>query len=96
VTLVAVTESVRFERLSGAALDEWLQASRAAYVAERIEAGDSPHEAEANAAASFERQVPGGKLRPGQHVGLVVDAGGAKVGHLWVGPLADDPARWWV
>ena len=53
-------------------------------------------EAEANAETSFERLVPGGTPASGQHLGRLLDADGRRVGHLWVGPMGGDPARWWV
>jgi len=87
---------LRLEPLVGEALTAWLDASRQAYVAERIEAGDTPTEAEANAAASFERLVPQGTLAAGQHLGHLVDAQDVVVGHLWMGPMGSDPTRWWV
>jgi GNAT superfamily N-acetyltransferase len=88
-------EELRFEPLVAADLSSWLALSRAAYVAERIEAGDSEAEAEGNAATSFERLVPGGTPAVGQHLGHLLDADGRRVGHLWVGP-GENPARWWV
>jgi GNAT superfamily N-acetyltransferase len=60
-----------------------------------MEASDSPAGTEANAAASFGRLVPGGTPSPGQLIGLVVAPDGP-VGHLWIGPVDADPARWWV
>jgi ribosomal protein S18 acetylase RimI-like enzyme len=90
------SEPLRLEPLLGAALRSWLDSSRAAYVAERMESGDSAAEAEANAVASFERLVPGGTLASGQHLGRLIDANNRQVGHLWIGPMGDDPKRWWV
>ena len=69
-------EELRFEPLIGADLSSWLDVSRATYVAERMEAGDSAAEAEANATSSFERLVPGGTPAPGQHLGRLFDADG--------------------
>lgn len=90
------SEELRFEPLIGADLSSWLDVSRAAYIAERMEAGDSTAEAEANAASSFERLVPGGTPASGQHLGRLLDGDGRRVGHLWVGPMGEDPTRWWV
>jgi ribosomal protein S18 acetylase RimI-like enzyme len=89
-------EELRFEPLVGADLSSWLASSRAAYVAERLEAGDSEAEADANAARSIEQLVPGGTPASGQHLGRLLDVEGRRVGHLWVGPMGDDPSRWWV
>jgi ribosomal protein S18 acetylase RimI-like enzyme len=89
-------EELRFEPLVGVDLSSWLALSRAAYVAERMEAGDSEAEAEANAATSFGRLVPGGTPASGQHLGRLLDADERRVGHLWVGPMGEDRSRWWV
>ena len=85
-----------FEPLVGAELEAWLANARASYIAERIDAGDSPDEAQANATASFERLVPGGIPVSGQHIGRIVDANRQPIGHLWVGAMGNDPTRWWV
>jgi ribosomal protein S18 acetylase RimI-like enzyme len=86
---------MRFEAFDPQALADWLVASRADYVNERIAAGDSPQEAEANATRSFEQLVPGGSPAPGQLIGRVCIAG-ESVGHLWIGPAGSDSKRWWV
>jgi ribosomal protein S18 acetylase RimI-like enzyme len=84
-----------FEAFDPQALADWLVASRADYVKERIAAGDSPREAEGNATRSFEQLVPGGSPAPGQLMGRLCIAG-ETVGHLWIGPAGSDPKRWWV
>jgi ribosomal protein S18 acetylase RimI-like enzyme len=86
---------MRFEAFDPAALGDWLVGMRANYVGERIAAGDSEQEAETNAAAAFERLVPGGTPASGQLVGRVLCAG-RPVGYLWIGPAGPDPQRWWV
>ncbi len=86
---------VEFEQMTGDVLASWLERSREGYVAERMASGDSKAEAVANATAAFERLVPRGVPAPGQLIGHVVAAEGV-VGHLWVGPVGTDPARWWV
>lgn len=88
--------ALRLEPFKGVELTEWLNASRASYIAERIDSGDSVAEAESNALTSFERLAPGGTLAAGQHLGRLVDVDNRLVGHLWVGPLGNDPTRWWV
>lgn len=69
--------------------------ARANYVKERMAAGDSQEEAEANASVSFERLLPGGCPAPGQLIGRV-HSGGQPIGFLWIGPAGPDPQRWWV
>jgi ribosomal protein S18 acetylase RimI-like enzyme len=86
---------LRFEELDPAALAEWLVETRTSYVEQRIEAGDSPDEAEANASRSLEQLVPGGSPAPGQLIGRL-RLGDETVGRLWVGPAGPDPERWWV
>jgi ribosomal protein S18 acetylase RimI-like enzyme len=86
---------LRFEAFDRLALAEWLVESRVSYVKERIQAGDSPDEAEANATRSFEQLVPGGSPAPGQLIGQV-RLGDEMVGHLWLGPAGPDPERWWI
>jgi ribosomal protein S18 acetylase RimI-like enzyme len=86
---------VEFEPMTGDVLAAWLERSRADYIAERMASGNSAAEAEANAAASFERLMPGGISAAGQLIGHVRASDGA-VGHLWLGPAGTDPARWWV
>ncbi len=76
-------------------LAHWLVGSRANYIEERIAAGDSRQEAEANATGAFERLLPGGSPGPGQLIGRA-QFGGQSVGFLWIGPAGDDPQRWWV
>jgi len=86
---------VTFERLSGSDLSEWLIRTRSEYIDERMAAGDSLAEAEANASTSMDRMFPAGAPAPGQFVGRVL-LGGKRVGELWIGPVGSDPARWWV
>jgi ribosomal protein S18 acetylase RimI-like enzyme len=86
---------VEFEPMTGDVLAAWLARSRAGYVAERMASGDSSAEAEANADAAHERLAPGGIPAPGQLIGHVRGPDGV-VGHLWLGPAGNDPARWWV
>lgn len=86
---------ITFDAFDPHALSEWLATSRADYVQQRIAAGDSTDEAEANAARSFEQLVPGGEPAPGQTIGRLCLAGKA-IGHLWIGPAGQDPKRWWV
>jgi ribosomal protein S18 acetylase RimI-like enzyme len=86
---------VRFETFDPTALAEWLVEARASYVEQRIQAGDSPDEAETSASRSLDQFVPGGSPAPGQLIGRV-RLGDETVGRLWVGPAGRDPERWWV
>lgn len=90
-----MTAELTFEPLAGADLAEWLARSHAEYVEERVAAGESRADAEANARASLERWFPGGSPAPGQLVGRLA-AGGEAVGWLWIGPFGADLAQWWV
>ncbi len=84
-----------FNAFGQAALSEWLVTVRASYVDERVAAGDSQQEAEANATAALDRLVPAGSPGPGQLIGSVC-CDHVPVGYLWIGPADDDPQRWWV
>jgi ribosomal protein S18 acetylase RimI-like enzyme len=84
-----------FEPFDPTGLADWLVDLRTRYIEERVAAGDSPTEAEANADNSLARLLPGGVPTPGQHIGRVM-CGGEPVGTLWIGPYGDDPQRWWV
>jgi ribosomal protein S18 acetylase RimI-like enzyme len=84
-----------FTELDASQFAEWLIEASAEYIRERIAAGDSPAEAETNAAASFEHLVPGGHRALGQLMGRV-HVEGREVGFLWIGPHGTDPTRWWV
>jgi len=86
---------VTFERLSGPDLTEWLHRTKSEYIGERMAAGDTLAEAEANADTSMDRMFPAGAPAPGQLVGRVL-IHGKRVGELWIGPFGSDPARWWV
>lgn len=86
---------VRFEAFDPTELAEWLVEERTSYVEQRIEAGDSPDEAEANATRSLDQLVPGGSPAPGQLIGRV-RLGDETVGRLWLGPAGPDPGRWWI
>jgi ribosomal protein S18 acetylase RimI-like enzyme len=80
----------------------WLRSQRAAYIDERVRAGDTPAEAAANADNVLGQLWPGGRPAPGQLAGeLLADhlgnpADPRPVGHLWVGPIGTEPTRWWV
>jgi GNAT superfamily N-acetyltransferase len=90
-----MTEAITFEPFHGPALNEWIEKTRTQYIDERVQAGDSFAEAEANAIASIERLSPNGSPAPGQLIGRLVSTKGA-IGYLWIGMARSDPERWWV
>jgi ribosomal protein S18 acetylase RimI-like enzyme len=90
-----VAEAVTFVPFPPEDLDGWLKNSLIHYIDERVAAGDSPAEAEANAHASFERLFPHGSPAPGQRIGHLVSSE-QTIGYLWIGVAGTDPERWWV
>jgi ribosomal protein S18 acetylase RimI-like enzyme len=90
-----MTEAITFEPLPSSAFSAWIIETRREYMDERVAAGDSLPEAEANANASIERLYPGGAPAPGQRVGRLV-LSGQVIGYLWIGIAGSDPERWWV
>jgi ribosomal protein S18 acetylase RimI-like enzyme len=86
---------VTFEEFAPVELASWLERSKSAYIAERVESGDTLAEATTNAEASMERTFPGGSPSTSQLAGWVTYEG-QRVGELWIGPYSDDPHRWWV
>ena len=88
-------DEIAFEEFAAVDLVPWLEQQRSGYISERMAAGETQAEAEANAEASMGRLFPGGSPAPGQLVGWILHRGD-HVGQLWVGPFGDDPRRWWV
>lgn len=77
-------------------IQQWLVDTRAQYVAERIAAGESRAEAEANAESSYRQTFPGGVPTPTQRIFDVL-ADGTTAGFLWLAPRNDaEPEHWWV
>jgi ribosomal protein S18 acetylase RimI-like enzyme len=87
--------AITFVPFPPADLDEWLTNISSHYIDERVAAGDSLAEAEANAHASVERMFPNGSPAPGQLAGRLVSSTQA-IGYLWIGMAGTDPERWWV
>ncbi|MDJ0394007.1 GNAT family N-acetyltransferase [Rhodococcus sp. G-MC3] len=74
----------------------WLALGRAQYIDERMGAGETRAEAEANAEASYNTTFPDGRATPSQKIFDVHDDGHV-VGQLWIAPRHDaEPAHWWV
>jgi ribosomal protein S18 acetylase RimI-like enzyme len=88
-------DDVTFQEFEAAELAEWLARSTAAYIEQRVAAGDTAQEATENAAASMRDTFPDGSPAPGQLAGKVL-SGDQPVGELWIGRFGRDPARWWV
>ncbi len=66
------------------------------YVEDRVEAGQDPDEARAQAESQHATLFPGGVPAEGQHLMHVLDDGDV-VGLLWMGrPLASSAATWFV
>ena len=66
------------------------------YVEDRVEAGEDPESARANAAAQRDVLFPGGAPAEGQHL-LHVRDGAEGVGLLWMGrPLSGPATTWFV
>ena len=90
-----MAELITFNPLKPSVFAKWMAHTRAEYVHERVVAGDSPAEAEANASSSLERLFPNGAPAPRQLVESLTSSGQV-VGELWVGVAGADPERWWV
>jgi ribosomal protein S18 acetylase RimI-like enzyme len=88
--------AVSLRPMDASEVDEFIDASRAAYIAERVTAGDDPAEA-AHAVADMSREIfPGGKPAPGHLLYAVVEDG-RRVGSLWIGSASEArPGEWWV
>ena len=67
------------------------------YIAERIQAGDSPNEARRMADDQMGTLFRAGKPGPGQLLFVVLDDEGSRVGILWIGPLrAETSETYWI
>ena len=79
-----------------AAIGQWLDRARAAYVADLIASGIGQAAASRTAAEQEAAAFPDGRPANG-HVLFDVVVDGDEVGHLWIGPRApDDDDHWWV
>ncbi len=89
-----VTPTLR--RMTDAEITEFIVASRAGYIAQRVESGDdiavAAREADEQSAAMF----PDGQPGPG-HALYRVEDDGEPVGSLWIGPASpDQPDSCWI
>lgn len=81
--------TVSLSPLSASALAVWMRTQRAAYIADRIRAGDDESAATRNADVSYEKYFPEGVPAPGHDVLTILD-GDRPVGTIWLGPHPSD------
>jgi ribosomal protein S18 acetylase RimI-like enzyme len=88
--------AVSLRPMNDSEVAEFIDASRAAYVAERVVAGDDPTEA-ADAVAVTSREIfPDDRPAPG-HLLFAVVEDDRRVGSLWIGSTSEArPGEWWV
>lgn len=88
--------AVSLRPLVGSEISEFVVASRDAYLAQRVAAGEDAAEA-ARAVAEMSREIfPDDLLAPGHFV-YALEEDGARVGSLWLGSdSAGRPDEWWV
>jgi ribosomal protein S18 acetylase RimI-like enzyme len=87
---------VALKAMSASESAQFIVASREAYLAQRVTAGENP-EAAARAVAEMSREVfPDDKPAPG-HLLFALEEDGKRVGTLWIGPgEAERPGEWWI
>ena len=78
---------VEIRPMDEAAIGQWLDRARAAYVADLIASGIGQAAASRTAAEQEAAAFPDGRPANG-HVLFDVVVGGDEVGHLWIGPSA--------
>jgi hypothetical protein len=73
---------MKLVRMSAGRVQQWVAGGREQYVADRVAAGETRAEAEANAGASYSATFPGGVPTPSQRIfDIVVD--GSEAGFLF-------------
>ena len=88
--------AVSLRPMLGSQIPEFLAASQADYLADRVASGEDPAVAKRVAEEQLAALFPDGKPAPGQHL-YRVQENGEQVGSLWIGPVsAEQPANWWV
>ncbi|KZX20144.1 GNAT family N-acetyltransferase [Rathayibacter tanaceti] len=88
--------TVSLAPMPASALAAWVRVQRAAYISDRMRAGDDEAAATRTADASYETYFPDGSPAAGHDVLSVLD-GGRPVGSLWLGPHPSDlDGVWWV
>lgn len=94
-SVAAVGAELRFVLFEGEALHAWLESSQAAYISERVAAGDSEEAARDGAARVMAGVAPEGRLSS-EHLAGALMLGEERVGHLWVGPAGLGSTEWLV
>ena len=82
--------------MPGPAVPEFLAASQADYIADRVASGEDPAVAKRIAEEQVAALFPDGQPGPGQHL-YRVEEDGEQIGSLWIGRVSSEkPATWWV
>ena len=76
-------------------LDDWIVRSRAVYVDERMQSGESREVAEARVARSYAENFPNNRPLP-THRFFDVMEDDEPVGLLWIAPQVEGSTSWWV
>ena len=76
-------------------LGDWIARSRAVYVDERMQSGESREVAEARVARSYAENFPNNLPLP-SHRFFDVMEGDEPVGLLWIAPQVEGSSSWWV
>jgi len=76
-------------------LIQWISAGYTAYLNERIQAGEAPDVAKANADRSHEQNFPDGRPLASHRIFDVV-VGEEVVGCLWIAPQLEGSDSWWI
>ena len=88
--------TVSLRPMLGPEIPEFLAASQADYIADRVASGEDPAVAKRIAEEQLAALFPDGQPTPGQHL-YRVEEDGEQVGSLWIGQVsAEQPATWWV
>jgi ribosomal protein S18 acetylase RimI-like enzyme len=82
--------------MPGSAVAEFLAASQADYIADRVTSGEDPAVAKRIAEEQVAALFPDGQPGPGQHL-YRAEEDSVPVGSLWIGRLSPErPDTWWV
>jgi ribosomal protein S18 acetylase RimI-like enzyme len=88
--------AVSLRPMVGSEIPEFLAASQADYIADRVASGEDPAVAKRVAEEQVAALFPDGQPAPDQHL-YRVEEDGDQVGSLWIGQVsADQSETWWV
>jgi len=88
--------AVSLRPMLGSEIPEFIAASQADYIADRVASGEDLAVATRIAEEQVAALFPDGQPGSGQHL-YRVEENSEQVGSLWIGPVsADQPATWWV